>query len=161
MSIPVSVVMFRAEWLLGVLGQEDPLRSEAAAYMRALIPGNAAFLLFGVVRQVLQGMNIVRPAFFAIVLANIGNVVANWALIFGHLGLPALGVAGAAYATSLARWMMLVFLVLVSMRVLRAVSASARRAARFDSPRSGDCSRWAFRWASRSGSRCGSSAPSR
>ena len=87
--------------------------------MRALIPGNAAFLLFGVVRQVLQGMNIVRPAFFAIVLANLGNVVANWALIFGHLGLPALGVAGAAYATSLARWMMLVFLVLVSLRVLK------------------------------------------
>jgi MATE family multidrug resistance protein len=75
--------------------------------------------VFGVVRQVLQGMNIVRPAFFAIMLANLGNVVANWALIFGHFGIPAFGVAGAAYATATARWMMLLFLVLVSIRVLR------------------------------------------
>jgi MATE family multidrug resistance protein len=119
MSIPVSIVMIDADWLLGLMGQKEPLRSQAAAYMRALIPGNAAFLLFGVVRQVLQGMNIVRPAFVAIVLANLGNVVANWAFIFGHLGLPALGVAGAAYATSTARWLMLVFLVAVSVRVLR------------------------------------------
>jgi multidrug resistance protein, MATE family len=119
MAIPVSIVMIDADWLLGLMGQQETLRSQAAAYMRALIPGNVAFLLFGVVRQVLQGMNIVRPAFFAIVLANLGNVVANWALIFGHLGLPALGVAGAAYATSAARWMMLVFLVGVSIRVLR------------------------------------------
>jgi MATE family multidrug resistance protein len=118
LSIPVSLLMLRAEWLLGLLGQAGELRREAAAYMRALVPGNAAFLLFGVVRQVLQGMNITRPAFFAIVLANLGNVVANWALIFGHLGLPALGVAGAAYATSAARWMMLVFLILVAIRVL-------------------------------------------
>ena len=126
MSIPVSLIMLRAEWLLGVLGQKDPLRSEAAAYMRALIPGNAAFLLFCVVRQVLQGMNIVRPAFFAIVLANLGNVVANWAFIFGHLGMPALGVAGAAYATSAARWMMLVFLVAISTGVLRPFQKAPR-----------------------------------
>jgi MATE family multidrug resistance protein len=127
MSIPVSLAMFDGEPLLGLLGQEEPLRSQAASYMRALIPGNAAFLLFGVVRQVLQGMNIVRPAFFAIVLANLGNVVANWALIFGHLGLPPLGVAGAAYATSMARWMMLVFLVLVAARVLRPYRRSPGR----------------------------------
>ena len=120
MSIPVSVVMFRAEWLLGLLGQEEPLRSEAAAYMRALIPGNAAFLLFGVVRQVLQGMNIVRPAFFAIVLANLGNVVAELgARSSATSACPRSVSRGAAYATSLARWMMLVFLVLVSLRVLK------------------------------------------
>jgi MATE family multidrug resistance protein len=118
LSIPVSILMWQGEWLLGLLGQEGELRTEAAAYMRALIPGNVAFLLFGVVRQVLQGMNIVRPAFFAILLANLGNVVANWALIFGHLGLPALGVAGAASATSVSRWLMLVFLALVSVRIL-------------------------------------------
>ncbi|HVR28998.1 MAG TPA: MATE family efflux transporter [Thermoanaerobaculia bacterium] len=129
MSIPVSIAMLDAGWLLRVLGQEEPLRSQAAAYLRALIPGNAAFLLFGVVRQVLQGMNIVRPAFFAIVLANVGNAVANWAFIFGHLGIPALGVEGAGYATSTARWMMLVFLVLVSARVLRPYRRSPGREA--------------------------------
>jgi len=129
MSVPVSIVMLDAEWLLRLLGQEEPLLSRAAAYMRALIPGNAAFLLFGVVRQVLQGMGIVRPAFIAIVLANVGNVIANWSLIFGHLGLPRLEVEGAAYATSVARWLMLVFLVALSLPVLRPYQRSPGRAA--------------------------------
>ena len=129
MSIPISIVMLDAEWLLALLGQEEPLRSQAAAYMRGLIPGNAAFLLFGVVRQVLQGMNIVRPAFFAIVAANVGNVIANWSFIFGHLGSPALGVRGAAYATSVSRWLMLVFLVAVSVGVLRPYQRSPGREA--------------------------------
>lgn len=129
MAIPVSLVMARAEWLLDLLGQEEPLKSRAAGYMRALIPGNAAFLLFGVVRQVLQGMGIVRPAFLAIVLANAGNVVANWALIFGHLGSPRLEVTGAAYATSVARWLMLVFLVALSVPALRPYRRSPGRQA--------------------------------
>jgi MATE family multidrug resistance protein len=32
------------------------------------------------------------------------NVALNWVLIFGHLGAPAMGVAGAALASSLASW---------------------------------------------------------
>jgi MATE family multidrug resistance protein len=39
-------------------------------------------------------------------------VLANWALIFGHAGLPALGVQGAGYATALTQWVMLACLIL-------------------------------------------------
>jgi MATE family multidrug resistance protein len=118
MSIPASIVMFDAEWLLALMGQEEPMRSQAAAYMRALVPGNAAFLLFSMFRQVLQGMNIVRPAFFAIVIANLVNLAGNWIFVFGHLGMPAFGVRGSAYSTSISRWVMVVFVVAVSARVL-------------------------------------------
>jgi putative MATE family efflux protein len=38
------------------------------------------------------------------IISNIVNAVGNWALIFGHLGFPALGVAGAAWATAFARF---------------------------------------------------------
>ena len=119
MSIPISIVMWDCEWLLGLMGQKEPLRSQAATYMRALMPGNAAFLLFAVFRQVLQGMGIVRPALFAIIVANITNLVSNWVFVFGHFGMPALGVAGSAYSTAISRWLMLFFLILVSIRVLR------------------------------------------
>ncbi len=54
----------------------------------------------------------VRPAAAAIVLGNVLNVLGNYVLIFGHFGAPALGVAGSAYSTSLARWAM--FLVLLA-----------------------------------------------
>jgi MATE family multidrug resistance protein len=64
-------------------------------------------------------MGIVRPALFAIVIANFTNLLSNWVLVFGHLGMPALGVAGSAYSTALSRWLMLLFLVAVSVRILR------------------------------------------
>jgi MATE family multidrug resistance protein len=49
----------------------------------------------------------------ALVVANLVNVVVNWMLIFGRLGAPALGVAGAAWATVLSRVVMAVFLLIV------------------------------------------------
>jgi MATE family multidrug resistance protein len=48
-------------------------------------------------------MHIVQPIMFALVSANLVNAVANWAFIFGHLGFPPLGVAGAAWATLVSR----------------------------------------------------------
>ena len=50
-------------------------------------------------RRYLQAMNVVRPVMFALVAANLVNGVANWILIYGHFGAPAMGVRGSAYAT--------------------------------------------------------------
>jgi multidrug resistance protein, MATE family len=48
-------------------------------------------------------MGIVRPVMIALFTANVLNVVANWILIFGNLGAPAMGVRGAAWATVISR----------------------------------------------------------
>jgi MATE family multidrug resistance protein len=48
---------------------------------------------------------------FALVTANLINAGANWALIYGHLGFPALGVAGAAWATVISRIYMMTALI--------------------------------------------------
>ena len=54
-------------------------------------------------RRYLQAIGLVRPVMFALVAANVVNAIGNWALIYGHLGLPALGTDGAAWATFVAR----------------------------------------------------------
>jgi len=54
-------------------------------------------------RRYLQAIGLVRPVMFALVAANVVNAIGNWALIYGHLGLPALGTDGAAWATCIAR----------------------------------------------------------
>jgi multidrug resistance protein, MATE family len=54
-------------------------------------------------RRYLQAIGLVRPVMVALIVANIANLVGNWALIYGHLGLPALGTDGAAWATLVAR----------------------------------------------------------
>ncbi len=118
-SIPLSLAMWRTEGVLRWFGQRPEIIADSAAYIRTLIGGNLPFLLFIVVRQTLQAMSLVRPAAIAIIIANAVNVVANYALVFGNFGFPALGVVGSAYATALSRWVMFLVLVLGALPVLR------------------------------------------
>ena len=40
---------------------------------------------------------------FALISANLVNLIGDWALIYGHLGLPAMGITGSGWATCFAR----------------------------------------------------------
>lgn len=128
LSVPLSLLMWRTEGALEVFGQQPEIIADGAAYIRTLILGNMPFLLFVVVRQTLQAMSLVRPAAIAIVVANAVNVLANYTLIFGHFGFPALGVAGSAYATAISRWVMLLVMTAVAWPVVRRYLAGPWRA---------------------------------
>jgi len=75
----------------------------AARYAHALIPGVFPFYAFVVIRQSLQAMGHLRPILWTVFLANVFNIGANWVLVFGHMGAPALGAVGSAWATTLSR----------------------------------------------------------
>jgi MATE family multidrug resistance protein len=60
-------------------------------------------LLYGATRRYLQGVGQVRVITVTYVLANLVNWFGNWALIYGKLGFPALGVNGSAISTAFAR----------------------------------------------------------
>jgi MATE family multidrug resistance protein len=78
---------------------QDPLR----AYYGVVIWSSPLLLLYAAFRRYLQGMHIVKPIMFALVSANLVNAAANWVLIYGEFGFPSFGVAGAAWATLVAR----------------------------------------------------------
>ena len=75
----------------------------ATPYMRTLAAGLLPLLLYFAVRRTLQGMNMVRPIAFALITANLVNILGNYALIFGKLGFPAFGVTGSGIATAISR----------------------------------------------------------
>lgn len=118
LAVVLSVPLWDAGPLFLMLGQQPAVAEGAAAYARAIVPGAPAFLLFVAARQTLQAMSVVRPAVVAIVAGNLVNVAGNWALIYGRLGAPALGVQGSALSTSLARWTVLLALVVAGRRAL-------------------------------------------
>ena len=118
LALPMILLFWDIRELLRLLGQPAEILDQAAAYVRAILWGAPAYFLFFAFRQPLQAMHVVRPAAMAIVLGNLVNLVLNWILIFGHLGAPALGVAGSGYSTSMARWAMLAWLVFASRRSL-------------------------------------------
>ena len=67
-------------------------------------------LLYAAFRRYLQAVSVVRPIMVALVTANVVNAAANWVLVFGNFGAPALGVDGAGWATCISRAYMVIVL---------------------------------------------------
>jgi MATE family multidrug resistance protein len=118
MSLPSALLLWDVRPALLALGQPAAVVGDAAAFARAIIWGLPAFFVFVAVRQTLQAMSVVRPAAIAIVVGNLMNVLGNWILIYGHLGMPALGVRGSAWSTSICRTGMLLWLLWAARRHL-------------------------------------------
>ncbi len=72
-------------------------------YFWIVIWSTPFLLVYAAFRRYLQSTHHVAPVMFALVSANAINAVANWAFIYGKLGMPALGVPGAAWATFASR----------------------------------------------------------
>ena len=115
----VTVALLPGEWLLGALRQPADVVGETARYVRRRALAVVPFFGFLLMRQVLQAMGSVRPVLLAVLMGNLVNVAANWLLIEGHAGAPALGVAGAGYATTLATWAMAAMLAWLAWPLLR------------------------------------------
>jgi multidrug resistance protein, MATE family len=111
-SLPIGASWFLTGPVLRGLGQDAALADAAHEYVILQVPSLAFFFVFNAVRQWLQGRGIVGPALWVVLLANLFNAGANWVLIFGHLGVPALGLEGAAIATASTRVFQCVGLVL-------------------------------------------------
>jgi MATE family multidrug resistance protein len=119
LTVPVSIFLLFGGPVLGAMRQPPAVVPLADTYARLLIPGIFPFLAFGVGRQALQALGQLQPVVITILVANAVNVGLNWALIFGRLGMPALGVAGSAIATSASRWLMLLLLLALAWKELR------------------------------------------
>lgn len=115
----VTLALMPADPVLRALGQPADVVRETGVYVQHRAIGTLPFFLFSAMRQALQALGKTRPVVIAVVLANIVNVFANWVLITGHLGAPALGVGGSGYATAIAMWSMAAMLLLFSSSVLQ------------------------------------------
>jgi MATE family, multidrug efflux pump len=104
LAIPVSIVgVVAAPAVIRVFSAEPAVFAAAVTYLRVTAATSVALLLSFVCGAVLRGAGDSRTPLYAAVVANIINVVAAYALIFGHLGLPQLGVAGSALGAAIAR----------------------------------------------------------
>ncbi|HVS14315.1 MAG TPA: MATE family efflux transporter [Thermoanaerobaculia bacterium] len=131
LSVPVVGLLLWVGPRLGGLRQSAELVPLADGYLRGVAPGVAGFFLFLVLRLVLQAEGLVRPALVAVVGSNLVNVAANYGLVFGGFGLPALGVYGSGLATSIARWSLCLILLLAGWGGLRRMFRGELRPAQF------------------------------
>ena len=105
-----SLAFFFPQYVLGFITTEQEVIAAGAGYLRIMAVG---YLFFGLTTAglgVLRSTGTVRIAVVVSSVSLVISVVLNYGLIFGNFGLPALGVPGAAIATSVAR--MVEFLIL-------------------------------------------------
>lgn len=104
LSLPITLAgMVFAEPVVALYGMAPDATAVAAEYLMisaASIPAMALMLIGG---GALRGAGDSRTPMVITALANILNLIASWALIYGHIGMPALGVAGSAWGTLIAR----------------------------------------------------------
>lgn len=100
-------LMYGGEWFLLLTGQSAAMAEGGGRVMIALGWSLPAMLMFIATTLFLEGIGRPLPGLLVMLLANLLNAALNALLIGGHWGFPALGAEGAALATTLVRWFML------------------------------------------------------
>ena len=114
---PYWLLLWHAGSLMLALGQPPELASQGQTFLRAYMWCTAPWLLFQLLRHFLAALERPRVILWLSVGGIALNALLSWALIFGHFGLPALGLVGGGVGSSLT-WVILcaALIVVVSVR---------------------------------------------
>lgn len=98
------LVTTQGSLILAALGQNERLSAEGGRVMLVLGLGLPANLVYITTAFFLEGIKRPLPGMVLMVAANLLNIALNWVLVYGQFGLPALGAAGSAWATTILRF---------------------------------------------------------
>ena len=102
-GIFLMIVCLPSEFVMNLLGQPPDVAQGSAKVLSVYALGIPFTLLFFVMSSFLEGTKRPLPGMVMILLANIINIFANYAFVYGHYGFPAMGAVGSAVATTLIR----------------------------------------------------------
>ncbi len=115
-TIPAMLALYYSPQALHWMDVEPLLAEKTTGYLHGILWGMPGYALYQVLRNFSEGLSHTLPT---MVIGFIGlaiNVPANYILIHGKLGMPALGGVGCGYASALVFWAMLVAMVIYTRR---------------------------------------------
>ena len=116
LSFAMIAVIFIGVNFIYKLNQPPEVIELTVVYMSIVGLSALPLMIYQTYKQFIEGLSIMKPAMVIAILANIINAFANWVLIFGELGFPKLGLAGAAWATFSSRVFMAVAIMIYVMK---------------------------------------------
>lgn len=135
LSIILMVVgLFAAEWMIGFMGtniSDEPLRL-GTQYLRIQMCGLVPLCLTFTMTAALRGTGNSRMPMIYNTVANVVNLVLNYIMIYGKLGFPAMGVAGASLATVIGQTVAFAIAVWVMLRKKSYIYLSVKEKIPFD-----------------------------
>ncbi len=99
-----AVLLWNAEPVLRLMGVDAELSALAMGYLRGVACGFPATALYQVLRCFSDGLGRTRPSMVLGICGLLLNIPLNYVLIYGKLGLPALGGVGCGWATGIVMW---------------------------------------------------------
>lgn len=92
------------------LGQPEELLPLMRPYLLILLLSLLPQMAFNAYKQFSDGVQDTAMPMWIMLVSNVFNVIGNWLLIFGHCGLPEMGLLGAGVATLLSRLLQLILM---------------------------------------------------
>lgn len=115
LGLGISLLLFGfGDRLLHLMGMRPDIFADGLSYIR-IVGAVAVFQAISFTcSAVFRSVNKAQLPMYVSVVVNVLNVAGNYTLIFGHFGMPALGVTGAAISTAVSRGTaMLIMLVML------------------------------------------------
>ena len=111
LSVIIMLILYHSDRIISLRSSNDnPIDPEmvevAVSFLRAIMWGVPAFLLFLVYRNQCEGLSNTKPAMVIIFIALLANIPINYVLIYGKLGFPAYGGVGCGITAAIIFWLM-------------------------------------------------------
>jgi multidrug resistance protein, MATE family len=115
-----SVVIFlgsiTVDWVLSIMDLDNRVQTIARGYLIALAFGIPPLFIYQVLRSFIDALGKTRITMLIALLSLPINVVLNYILIFGKLGIPGLGGVGAGIATAITHWCLAIIAAFIIIR---------------------------------------------
>ncbi|WP_339861683.1 MATE family efflux transporter [Paremcibacter congregatus] len=110
-------ICMMGEPLLLALGQEADVARGGGVMMQAIAFGIPMTNVMLACTFFLEGVNRPLPGMMYIFVANLINIILNWAFVYGHWGFDPMGAEGSAWATTIVRTFLALALVIFVWRM--------------------------------------------
>lgn len=116
---PYWLLLWNVGDIMRAFGQSAELAEQGQTFLRAYMWCTAPWLMFQLLRNFVAALERPRVVLWLSLSGIAVNALLSWALIFGHFGLPALGLVGGGLGSTLTWFIISGALVLVVMRERR------------------------------------------
>lgn len=103
--------------LIGIFSTTDSVINAGAEYLRIVCLSYVCFCITQALIAAMRSIEVARIGMHVSILSLVVNVGLNYALIFGKLGMPAMGIRGAAIATVISRLAEMMVMILYIARI--------------------------------------------
>ena len=103
-GVLVMLLIPGSELLFNLIGHSPAMRKLEAEYFASLCYSALPTALVAAASGFFTGLGNTRFIIWINCVGLVANALLAWVMIFGKFGFPALGVAGAGYATTIANW---------------------------------------------------------